>query len=126
MRPILTFLAPDQQIYRRQRQTGGGIHRPDDGNPAHGMTSSGCDNLSTTCGVRLKQGAPMRIDGLVRPWIAASVGSLIQRSPTTTTQRGSVPARTVAPFFTGNASFNNQYKLQQSEIRVFYENTSGN
>ena len=62
----------------------------------------------------------------MRPRIVASVGPLIQLSPTTTTQRGSVPARAVAPFFTGDASFNNQYKLQQSEIRVFYENTSGN
>src|SRR4030095_16676534 len=36
MHPVLALFAPDYEIKRRQRQTRGGIHRPDDGNPTHG------------------------------------------------------------------------------------------
>ena len=42
MDPVLPLLAPDQQRYPRQRQTGGGIHRPDNGDPTHGITVIKC------------------------------------------------------------------------------------
>jgi hypothetical protein len=38
MDPVLPLLAPDQESYPRQRQAGGGIHRPDNGDPTHGIT----------------------------------------------------------------------------------------
>ncbi len=38
MDPVLPLLAPDQQRYPRQRQTRGGIHRPDNVDPTHGIT----------------------------------------------------------------------------------------
>jgi hypothetical protein len=33
--PGRAFPAPDQQVYRRQRETRGRDHGPDDGNPIH-------------------------------------------------------------------------------------------
>src|SRR4026209_2457557 len=101
MRPILTLLAPDQQVYPRQRQTRGGIHRPDNGNPTHGMPSSGCDNAPVDCSA--SQEACVRPEmryGSLRTTIVAIRCSLIHVSWTSTTLYGSVPARGGALFLT--------------------------
>src|SRR4029077_10714551 len=42
MDPVLPLLAPDEQRYPRQRQTGGRVHRPDNGDPTHGITATNC------------------------------------------------------------------------------------
>src|SRR5207248_1534484 len=101
MHPVLALFAPDYAIERRQRQTRGGIHRPDNGNPTHGLPLSDCVYVSVICRASSKPSAQTsRWYRLSRTRIAASVGSLIQLSPATTTLHGSLPARAVAAFFT--------------------------
>ena len=45
MDPVLPLLAPDQQSYPRQRQAGGGIHRPDNGDPTHRLMATNFEFL---------------------------------------------------------------------------------
>src|SRR5207237_9062820 len=101
MRRILTLLAPDQQVYRRQCQTRGGIHRPDDGNPTHGMPSSDFGNLLMICFGRVRGiqtslfvsskvcAAPQTWYRRSRPIIATKPCSLLMVSPTPPTRIGS-------------------------------------
>src|SRR2546429_2895602 len=112
MRRILTLLAPDQQVYRRQCQTRGGIHRPDDGNPTHGMPSSDFGNLLMICFGRVRGiqtslfvsskvcAAPQTWYRGSRPIIATKPCSLLMVSPTATTRHGSVPVGGGGLFFT--------------------------
>src|SRR5438874_2951928 len=135
MRRILTLLAPDQQVYRRQCQTRGGIHRPDDGNPTHGMPSSDFGNLLMICFGRVRGiqtslfvsskvcAAPQTWYRGSRPIIATKPCSPIMVSPTATTRYGSVPARTGTFFFTLMQVLTNRSGSLQSLICAFCEIT---
>src|SRR5881227_2412073 len=116
MRRILTLLAPDQQVYRRQCQTRGGIHRPDDGNPTHGMPSSDFGNLLMICFGRVRGiqtslfvsskvcAAPQTWYRGSRPIIATKPCSLLMVSPTATSLYGSFSPREQAGDITAGDS----------------------
>src|SRR6266545_1921720 len=113
MRPAFALLAPDQQVYPRQRQTRGRVHRPDNGNPTHRMPSSDCGNFSVICigrvhAIRTSLFASSKVCAAPQTWcrgsrliIATKPCLLTIVSPTATPRLGSVPVGGVGLFFTG-------------------------
>ncbi len=56
MYPVLPLFAPDQQRYPGQRQTRARIHRPDNGDPTHGITATNCGVSLLVPGLTLCEG----------------------------------------------------------------------
>src|SRR6266550_2496720 len=104
MRPAFALLAPDQQVYPRQCQTGGRIHRPDNGNPSHRrpvICIGRVRGIQTSLFASSKVGAaPQTGYRGSRSMIATKPCSLMMGSPTATTRHGSVPVGGVGLFFT--------------------------
>src|SRR5215471_4749782 len=96
MRPVYALLAPDQEVYSRQRQTRRGVHRPDNGNPTHWMPALEWGNFWAVCAARLTIHA-----------------SLIHLSAASAPRHGSVPARSLAAFFTTVRVLTNPFGLFQ-------------
>src|SRR5438132_8603573 len=108
MRPAFALLAPDQQVYPRQCQTGGRIHRPDNGNPGHRrpvICVGRVRGIQTTLFASSKVGAaPQTWYRGSRSITAPKPCSLMMVSPTATSRHGSVPVGGVGLFFTGRES----------------------
>ena len=60
--------AQDQQSYPRQRQTGGGIYRPDNGNPTHGITATNYGLLVVRWIKNLTEGHPYPAGNVLRSY----------------------------------------------------------
>ena len=104
MRPAFTLLAPDQQVYRRQRQTGGRIHRPDNSNPSHRRPVI-C--IGRVRGIQSTLFASSKVRAAPQTWycgsrsiIATKPCSLMMVSPTATSRHGSVPVGGIGLFLT--------------------------
>src|SRR5439155_20187718 len=108
MRPAFALLAPDQQVYPRQCQTGGRIHRPDNGNPSHRrpvICIGRVRGIQTTLFVSSEVGAaPQTWHRGSRSITATKPCSLMMVSPTATRRHGAVPVGGVGLFFTGRES----------------------
>src|SRR6266567_4458251 len=105
MRPPFALLAPDQQVYPRQCQTGGRIHRPDNGNPSHRRPVI-C--IGRVRGSQTSLFASSKVGAAPQTWyrgsrsmIATKPCSLMMVSPTATTRHGSVPVGGGGLFLTG-------------------------